>query len=90
MHKVGFCLDNPPERRFRSFKMHEIASQQSFGDANRTLLVKRLRKNHAERFSLTPSFRALGPVDGEYLLGRVMPTQSLYVVPAADTLARLG
>jgi len=28
--------------------------------------------------------------DGEYQLGRVMPTQSLDVVPAADTLARLG
>ena len=28
--------------------------------------------------------------DGEYQLGRVMPTQGLDVVPAADTLARLG
>ena len=90
MHKVGLRLDNPPERRFLSFKMHEIASQQSFGDAHRTLLVKRLWKNHDERFSLIPSFRALGPADGEYRLGRVMPTQSLDVVPAADTLARLG
>src|SRR5947209_4181300 len=61
IHEVGFRFDNPPERYFLSFKMHEITLQQFFGDGNRIMLIKSLRKDHAERLSLTLSARPTGP-----------------------------
>src|SRR5438874_3678954 len=60
IHEVGFRFDDPPERSFLSFKMHEITPQQSFGDSNRILLIKSVRKNHDERLSLTLSARMTG------------------------------
>ena len=44
MHKVCFRFHNSPERRFLSFKMHEIASQQSFGHRNRISARKKFEE----------------------------------------------